>query len=212
MKKLVSIIFVIIIAIAAPNSIKTAYISNDQNRTIDLSLDLASFGENAVMLTWQTDESQELDGYQIERMDDGVYRTIGYLPSAKDSKNHNYSYVDTPDKLGHMVYRIRKIGLKINDFIYSPDQFELKSKKNPQVLGIEKQASNVEIQFAVAQRDRVNVRLLNSLYEPVAIICEGSFSGGKHTVTWSEKKKKLSGVYFVEVATSSGRNLKEILF
>jgi hypothetical protein len=63
------------------------------------------------------------------------------------------------------------------------------------------------IAFQLPWSAAVNIRILNSLGEVVAVLADKSFDAGKHEVSWSGKnharEEVASGVYFCEIHAGS---------
>lgn len=212
MKKLLLIGAFSIILILAPNSIRTAYTISESSPRLDFSLEVEEFGNGTVLLKWQTQSENEISGFQIERMgNNGQYLPCGFVPAFGSGKHHKYRFVDQPNSVGMLQYRILKIGIAQPEYIHSAEQFEHKAEFI--YLGMEKSENNesLNVSFQVTQAVGLTIRVLNNTYKELSATCE-NYQPGKHTICINKNSEALQAAQngFLEFEYAGKRVLQEI--
>jgi hypothetical protein len=65
------------------------------------------------------------------------------------------------------------------------------------------------IQFVLSKSDRISLRIFNTLGQEVAVVANGIYSEGNHSVTWDASRFS-SGIYFYCLETSSYKESKKM--
>ncbi|MDQ7054560.1 MAG: hypothetical protein Q9P14_17360 [candidate division KSB1 bacterium] len=94
---------------AWPVSIKTEY---DSSMSVypQIKMEARLFGEDGILLTWETKFEEDVLGFEIQRKTDGgMYETRAFVPAFADFEGHTYEYIDQLQAGELPIYRIKVV-------------------------------------------------------------------------------------------------------
>jgi len=181
------------------------------NADCALPLKLLSFGatrsNNTVSLTWQTADEVNTSHFTVQRSLDATnFTSIGNVTAKGTSAAINsYGFTDdvTSIKSGKIYYRLQMVD-DDGRFTYSNTALvTILSNGNFVVVYPNPAHNTTTVSLGLPKEDNINVRLLNTKGETVAVIFNGRMSGGKHDLP-VDLSTVPSGAYYVIVETKTG--------
>ncbi len=94
---------------AWPVSIKTEY---DSSMSVypQIKMEARLFGEDGILLTWETKFEADILGFEIQRkLDGGGFETRAFVPAFADLEGHTYEYIDQLQAGELPIYRIKVV-------------------------------------------------------------------------------------------------------
>jgi len=204
-KNILWLIAALILIIVLPISIKTEYNLNFKT-TPEINLEIAAYGNNGVLVKWETENENDIAGYKIQRLQRSAeYITVGYVPAMGTNSAYSYTFVDQPQGRGIVRYRLqvvektadsRQIYSRETVFNYTPQARLTDLQTRPLKNGL-------EIEFYASESLEATINILSSSGDLIRNLGKVAFATGHHQVSWdfrnANKKRIMPGVYFVQM-------------
>ena len=192
---------------ATASALGEIVLASDSN---PLPVELAGFSAQrqagAVRLTWTTTAETNNAGFEVQRRPAGTttWTRIGYVPSTADGGAASgpiaYRFTDEalPFTADRLHYRLRQVDTDGSAQTFAPIAVEQPTR----ALTLQAPAPNpvrdhATLRFAVPERQRVTLRLYNTLGQRVRTLVDGRRSG-RHTLRL-QTGTLASGVYFLRL-------------
>jgi hypothetical protein len=173
-----------------------------------LPVELTSFAAyaygNDVNLQWTTGTEINNSGFSIERNNNGIFESIGFVPGfGTTSEPKSYSFTDVNLQTGTYTYRLKQIDHN-GSYEYSGEvkvevvvPFEFSLEQNyPNPFN-----PSTTISFSLAQDSKVSLKVFNVLGEEAAVLLNNDLSAGSHQVNFDASVLN-SGIYFYRLTAS----------
>lgn len=180
-------------------------------------VELASFTANSVTngieLNWRTATEINNRGFDVERMNNGVFQKIGYVAGfGTTTEPKNYSFTDFGLSSGLYTYRLKQIDFD-GTFTYSSEVTA--DVEVPLVFALEQNYPNpfnpaTKIKFALPAETVVQLNVYNTLGQKVAEIFNGSLKKGYHEVVF-DAGSLTSGIYFYRLEADEFVDVKKMI-
>ncbi len=181
---------------------------------VELTSFTAKVSPGSVALNWQTATEVNNHGFEIERMIDGVWNTIGFREGAgTTSEPQVYAFTDNNPALNstQVSYRLKQIDYS-GTFSYSdiievtliPERFSLlqnfPNPFNPSTV----------ISFSLPQRERVTLDVYNLLGQKVTSILNKEMESGSYDINFDASNLS-AGIYFYTLRAGSFTSTKKMM-
>jgi hypothetical protein len=163
---------------------------------------------NQVDLEWQTATEANNSGFEIERMKNDIWETIGFVPGyGTTTERHHYSFIDENIQSGVYEYRLKQIDYD-GEFKYSNSvKIEIISPEDYQLYQNYPNPFNPStvISYQLPVSSYVTLRIYDALGNEVSTLVNEYKSAGKYEVEFepeSSTKNLVSGIYFYQLRTN----------
>lgn len=186
-------------------------------------VELTSFTANVVnegvLLNWNTATELNNQGFEIERMAEGNWEKIGYVPGyGTTTEPKNYSFLDENVSSGTYNYRLKQLDFD-GSFSYSfeidvevdltPDDFNLfqnyPNPFNPTTI----------IQFQVPKTTDVTIKIHDMIGQEIRTLFNGQITAGLHQIEWDGLNdaglKMSSGSYIYRMTAGDFVQAREMI-
>lgn len=165
--------------------------------------------DQGVKLTWQTLSETDSYSFEVQRSANptsGFATLSGSLQYAAcfSGSTLTYSYTDATASSGIWYYRIKETDGDLTEHyteaISASVVSSVSTTELPRGMALRQNYPNpfnpsTNIQFQLPQSMQVRVTVFNAIGQQIAVLAEGFFTSGDHSVTWNAEGKS-SGVYF----------------
>jgi hypothetical protein len=180
---------------------------------VELTSFSANILKNGVELNWRTATEINNQGFDIERMNNGIFEKIGFVAgfgTTTDPKN--YSFSDIGLTTGSYTYRLKQIDFD-GTFTYSSEVTA--DVEIPIEYSLEQNYPNpfnpsTKIKFALPSETEVQLNVYNMLGQKVAEIFNGNLKEGYHEVVF-DAGSLTSGIYFYRLETDQFVDVKKMI-
>jgi len=207
-------LLLIAFAFAVPASIKTAYKTYSDDR-IDLSIEVKSYDDSAVLVTWEPEAKNDILGYEIQKHNEkGEFVAVGFVPALGGAKTTDYRFVDYLSSSGSQVYRLKRIKSDKSELLSREVAFDMQSDK--QIWGLEavENRNSVEISFTTFRSQEISFKILNAAGQKIDTILPQWVVEGKQTITWKHKEidgqMLPAGCYVIVLQSENGAYKTEV--
>ena len=170
-----------------------------------------------VVLRWTTATEVNNFGFEVQRRKSGSseWTDVAFVRGAGTSNSPgNYSYVDAGLPSGRYLYRLKQMNL---DGSFSCLQtVEVEMTGAPNVLNLCQNYPNpfnpnTSIQFTLAERGRVSLKVYDILGKEVATLVDEERNAGVEYTETFDGSKCASGIYFCRLQTAKGSLVKKLM-
>ncbi|HMU44051.1 MAG TPA: exo-alpha-sialidase [Ignavibacteriaceae bacterium] len=181
-------------------------------------VELTSFTANSnslgeVVLNWTTATETNNKGFDVERMIDGKFVKVGYVPGfGTTTEPRNYSYTDSKLSQGKHTYRLKQVDFN-GTFEYS-NQVEIEVSA-PVKFALEQNYPNpfnpsTVISYSLPQKELVTIKVIDILGREVATLVNEIKPAGKFEVEF-DASSLASGVYVYQIKAGAFATSKKML-
>ncbi|GEM_PF-904432 len=203
---------------------RRVYIQKVKQNGEPLPVELVSFSaravESMVYLDWVTATETGNLGFAVERKRKRKgWSTVGFVKGrGTTNKSARYTFIDRNVPAGRWVYRLRQVdtdgkksilGEKNVTILTAPGRVALLGGyPNP----LAKERENLTVAFSVGTESAVpvTIRVVDVRGKNVALLADGVFEHGEHSVTW-EARSTRPGVYFIYLQSPVGSEVRKVL-
>jgi len=180
---------------------------------VELTSFTAQVVKDGVELNWSTATETNNQGFEVERMNDGVYEKIGYVAGfGTTTEPKAYRYTDTKLEAGSYTYRLKQVDYdgtyeyseELNVEIVLPLEYSL-DQNYPNPFN-----PSTTIKYSLAEDGFVKLAVYNMLGEEVAAIVNAQQKAGKYEVSFNAGNLS-SGVYVYRLETSNYTSSKKLM-
>ncbi|MEO8110149.1 MAG: choice-of-anchor J domain-containing protein [Ginsengibacter sp.] len=172
--------------------------------TSTLPLTLISFNgkvnNGKVDLTWQTNNEENISGFDIERLMNNTWTKIGSVSSAgSGSTANNYSFDDSAPLNGINYYRLKIIDADGKSSFSRIISLEIESGKSIVYQNVPNPFTNsTTIRYDVAEKSSVKIVVYNVEGSQVKVLTNETKDAGSYEVKWNTSNIS-GGNYFYKV-------------
>jgi hypothetical protein len=196
---------------AAQDDIFIAGYSSSIVLPITISSLAANKVDNAVILKWETFFESENKGFNVQRQDGDIWRTIGFVNgSGNSSATKNYSFTDIPKSGGTVLYRLEQVDpdgktslsnvvkVDLGKMIFSIEQFP-----NPA-------ANRTTISYSLPNDETVSLQLFDNSGKLVSTIVNSKQTKGVYQFN-IDVTKWSKGVYYYNFKAGKLKETKKLV-
>ncbi|HSD63857.1 MAG TPA: T9SS type A sorting domain-containing protein, partial [Ignavibacteriaceae bacterium] len=183
-----------------------------------IPVELVSFtskvNEKDVVLSWRTATETNNYGFNVERMIDGNWGTLGFISGAGNSTSpRTYSFKDTKPLNGRSYYRLKQIDFdgtikysKIVEVNYNttPINYDL-SQNYPNPFN-----PTTKIKYSIPSDGFVSLNVYNVIGQKVAELVNREVKAGTYEVNFDATKLS-SGVYYYKIEMNGFVSAKKMI-
>ena len=187
------------------------------NGTYVVPVELTSFSaqtiKDGVELNWTTATETNNQGFDVERMNNGLFEKIGYVAGfGTTTEPRTYSFTDSELPEGQYTYRLKQIDFS-GSYSYSNEVSV--DIALPLEYALEQNYPNpfnptTTIKYSVAEEGFVKLAVYNTLGEEVATLVNNNQKAGKYEVSFNASKLS-SGVYIYRIETANYSASKKLV-
>lgn len=168
-------------------------------------VELVSFGasvnDGKVTLSWSTATETNNKGFEVQRLNGGLFETIGFVNGNSTSTiRNNYSFVDVNAVSGKQVYRLKQIDLDgtahysntVEVDITAPAEFSL-AQNYPNPFN-----PSTVINYQLAAKSSVTLKVYDVMGNEVASLVNENQDAGSYSVKFNASGLA-SGIYFYQL-------------
>ncbi len=166
---------------------------------VELTSFTASVSAGMVTLNWTTASEINNHGFEIERINDGNWTTIGFREGAGTSTDiRSYSFIDKVSGIQaeHLSYRLKQVDYNgqssysdVVEVSLSPVKYNLDQNFpnpfNPSTI----------ISFSIPQRENVSLDIYNLLGQKVTSVVNKEMESGRYDIKFNASNLS-AGIYF----------------
>lgn len=203
----------------ADADMQTINYNNNSGSNYLLPVELVSFSakniEKGIHLTWNTATETNNAGFEIERSikDKSLWKKIAFIDGAGTSSSpKSYSYIDVSAE-GEIEYRLKQID-RDGAFHYS-NAVEVSASIAPEKYLLTQNFPNpfnptTSISFAVAQKERVSIKIFNILGQEVLTAFDKEVEPNTLQHVTINASQLSSGIYFYALRTQNRFEVKKM--
>ena len=181
---------------------------------VELTSFTAKAGVGSVILNWTTATEINNYGFEIERLSDGTWRTVGFKEGAGTStEQRSYTFTDDVYDVnsGNLSYRLKQIDYNGN-VSYSE---VIEVKLFPVVYNLSQNYPNpfnpsTVISFSIPERESVSLDVYNLLGQKVSSIVNGEMEAGRYEFRFDAANLS-AGIYFYTINAGSFVSTKKMM-
>jgi hypothetical protein len=199
------------------NTVRTWYdgisYANTDGPTLPVELIsfIAKLNDKVVELNWQTGTETNNRGFEVERYDDGSWRTIGFVKGkGTTTEISSYTFVDQNIVGTTAKYRLKQIDFN-GLFTYSNvveisviTNFEL-SQNYPNPFN-----PTTTITYTLPKDVHVSLKVYNLLGEEITTLVNKEMLAGIHNITWNAQNIP-SGLYLYKIDADDYSDMKKMM-
>ncbi len=202
---------------------KHVYVQKVKPNGEPLPVELVSFSarvvKTMVYLDWITASERGNFGFTVERKRPRQeWSTVGFL-RGKGTTNvrAQYTLIDKDVPAGQWIYRLRQVdtdgketvlGERTITVVTAPGRVALLGGY-PNPVGREREKLTVAFSVGTEDASPVNLRVIDVRGKTVALLADGVFTHGEHSVTWKARSIQ-PGVYFIYLRSTSGSAVRKL--
>ncbi len=179
---------------------------------VELTSFSASVTGSGVTLFWSTATETNNSGFEIQRLDNGNWNSIGFVNGAgTTTETQRYSFTDNSPLYGRISYRLKQIDFN--------GTFEYSSVISADVSAVTEYSlqqnypnpfnPSTTVEFGVPVRTLVAISLYNLLGEKVATVLNTVMDAGRHQVK-IDASALPAGIYLYEIQTPEFRQVRKM--
>jgi len=184
---------------------------------IAVPVELTSFmgvsNGNDVTLNWQTATEINNRGFEIERQQNGIWQTLGFIEgNGTTTSPHSYSYSDKNLNAGTYSYRLKQIDnngtfkyLNLSEsFDIQPEDYSL-SQNYPNPFN-----PSTMIKYSIPEKSHITIKIYNVLGSEVAVLVNEEKPAGSYEVNFNAADLS-SGVYYYTISAGKYNETRKMI-
>ncbi|HKB86521.1 MAG TPA: T9SS type A sorting domain-containing protein [Ignavibacteriaceae bacterium] len=184
---------------------------------IAVPVELTSFAGisngNDVTLNWQTATEINNRGFEIERQQNGIWQTLGFIEgNGTTTSPHSYSYSDKNLNAGTYSYRLKQIDnngtfkyLNLSEsFDIQPEDYSL-SQNYPNPFN-----PSTMIKYSIPEKSHITIKIYNVLGSEVAVLVNEEKPAGSYEVNFNAADLS-SGVYYYTISAGNFNETRKMI-
>ena len=173
----------------------------------------ASVNGNQIDLLWQTASETNNSGFDVQRMKDNDWETIGFVPGfGTSTERHTYTFTDQNIALGIYYYRLKQIDYDGSYNYSNIVEVNVIAQLNFYLAQNYPNPFNptTSISFQIPNSQHVTLKIYNELGVEVAILVDEVKSAGSYDIKYDALLLP-SGVYFYQLQAGTFFETKKML-
>ncbi|MBD3411275.1 MAG: T9SS type A sorting domain-containing protein, partial [Ignavibacteriales bacterium] len=175
----------------------------------------ANVSSNSVELTWRAPSEASLEGFQVQRREQGGdYVAVDFVERVMESNGAKarYRFVDGSLTPNAYEYRLKCVGYD-GSFVYS--DAILATVETPSEFALKQNYPNpfnptTTVDFTLPDRATARIDVYNQLGERVAVLLDETLDAGYHSTTWNAANFP-SGVYFYQLSADGRTSVQKMV-
>jgi hypothetical protein len=190
-----------------------------RSTTLDVivPVELTSFSalanKNEVILRWQTATETNNQGFEIQRINDGQFEKIGFVPGhGTTTEIQSYNFVDKNVLAGEYSYRLKQMDYDgtteysniVEVLVTQPNEYSL-SQNYPNPFN-----PSTTIAYSILKDGFVTLKVYDVLGEEVVTVINEVQSAGTREITFDASALS-SGVYYYQLVSGEFTSTKKLI-
>lgn len=172
--------------------------------SVVVPVDITSFSgylnsAHASVLIWKTAQEQNIRNFEVQRMDNGTWRSLGSVASIGGSLSNSYSFTDYNPETGVNFYRLKINGVDGNSTYSDIVKIELTPSGNKVYQNVPNPFKDYTvIRYDLSKKANVKIVVYDVTGSEIAVIVNGEKQAGSYQAKWQSNNMP-SGTYFYRV-------------